>query len=207
MVAAMTRSTLALDLGMKISWAIRAPDGGVISSSDDIAERYKGSGMAFWLLRLWLDKIHRDAKDHGSQLDIVFIEGDARVFHKWLPHLQEFAERAGVPIRSAKAGAVKKHAANTGSASKEAVLAAIEAMGYQPGNEDEAMAIALLLLAERKTPATAQFSFSTSINGDRDRRRLDYENEIAELRRSCREDYEREAEALRRHDLGAEKHG
>jgi hypothetical protein len=190
MVAAMTRNILALDLGMKISWAIRAPDGGVISSSDDIAERYKGSGMAFWLLRLWLDKINRDANDHRSSVDIVFIEGDCRVFHKWLPHLAEFAERTGTPVRSAKAGAVKKSATGHGGASKEAVFAAIKAMGHQPGNEDEAMAIALLLLAERKAPEAAQFSFSDHMNGGsaRDRRRREYESEIEEMRRRDLED-------------------
>jgi hypothetical protein len=188
MVAAMTRNILAIDLGTKISWAIRAPDGGVISSSDDIAERYKGSGMAFWKFRLWLDKINRDARDNDGSVDIVFIEGDARVFHKWLTHLQEFAERSGVPVRSVKAGAVKKSATGNGGASKEAVCDAIKAMAYQPGNEDEAMAIALLLLAERKAPEVAQFSFSSRMDNAKARRRREYESEIAEMRRRDLED-------------------
>ena len=98
---------LALDLGMKISWAIRCPDGGVISSSDDIAERYNGGGMQFWLFRLHLAKVIRDALDNGVSVDIVFIEGDSIVHHKWLPHLEEFAKRSGTPVRSAKAGAIK----------------------------------------------------------------------------------------------------
>jgi hypothetical protein len=59
-------------------------------------------------------------------------------------------------------------------------------MGYQPSNEDEAMSIALLLLAERKTPETAQFSFSSYMNRASARRYKEYENEIEEL---CRRDY------------------
>jgi hypothetical protein len=188
---------LALDLGVDIAWAIRAPDGGLIYGSDDVGERYKHSSLSFWLLRIWLSKIAHDASENGVQLEIVFVAGDAAVHRKWIPHLEEFAGRTGISVRGVGVNTVKKFIAKRGNAPQEAIVGAIEALGHHvpagalkgPARDraakGEAMAIAALLYAEAGLLPAEQFSFSNMTAGGsaRERRRREVEDEIAEMRR------------------------
>ena len=139
---------LALDLSVDISWAIRAPDGSLICGTNDIGERYKHDGIRFWLLRIWLTQLSRDARNADTQIEIVFKESDAKVHRLWLPHLEEFCEHTDTPFRGVSAGQIKKFIAGHGGASKEAVAAAIRKLGYAPANDSEAVVVALLLFAE-----------------------------------------------------------
>jgi hypothetical protein len=66
----------------------------------------------------------------------------------WLPHLEEYCERTGTPCRGVSNGQIKKFIAGRGGASLEAVSASVKARGYEPANDSEAIAIALLLFAE-----------------------------------------------------------
>jgi hypothetical protein len=139
------RCILALDLERDISWAIQSPDGGIVHGVDDVGERYKHSHIAFFVLRSWLSRIARDADKNGVSLEIVYREGNSLVHLGWLPHLKKFCELTGAPLRSINGSAVKRHVTGKGNASAEQVKTAIEDLGYTPGADNEAAAIATLL--------------------------------------------------------------
>jgi hypothetical protein len=102
------------------------------------------------VLRIWLTKIARDASNSGVQIEIVFREGNAAVHRAWLPHLKEFCEHTDTSLLGISNGQIKKFIAGRGSASMEAVTAAIRKLGYAPANDSEAAATALLLFAEHE---------------------------------------------------------
>ncbi len=62
--------------------------------------------------------------------------------------LTAWAEHHDVPYRGVPVGTLKKHATGKGNANKAEVLAAVQARGFEPGDDNEADAIAILLWAE-----------------------------------------------------------
>lgn len=75
----------------------------------------------------------------------------AHVYGGFLAALTAWCERNGVPYRGVPVGTIKLFATGKGNAGKEAVMAAVRAWGYQPVDDNEADALALLrwALAER----------------------------------------------------------
>lgn len=61
------------------------------------------------------------------------------------------APYCGVPI-----GSIKKHTTGKGNADKAAVMAAMRALGFEPGDDNEADALALLMLAQPDANAFAR---------------------------------------------------
>lgn len=175
----MTTCILALDLAseMKVSWATRAPDGGLIHACDDFrSKQVQTSGIRFLNFRRHVAELCGSA-----EIEVVFVESNAAAHREWLPHLQEFCRRADVPLHSVSLGAVKRHVAGKGNVSQEAVLAAVTGLGYGPASSGEAMAIAALLYAEAGLLLAAHSNMTGG--GARDRRRLEIESEIEEMRR------------------------
>ena len=61
-----------------------------------------------------------------------------------------FCEKKGIPYEGQHVGTIKKFATSRGNANKDAMLAAVRSWGYEPADDNEADAIALLhlILAE-----------------------------------------------------------
>jgi hypothetical protein len=139
------RKLIALDLAGRVSWAVRAADGGIVPGSDSFRSPYsiESPAFGFWRFRNFLA-----LACHEGKLEAVFyIEGDARAHRAWLPHLEKACEGAGVILRSVP-GTVKKAVTGKGSASKAAVIEAVRKLGHEV-TDDEAAAVALLLYAEK----------------------------------------------------------
>jgi hypothetical protein len=95
---------LALDLGAEISWAVRARDGGVICGTDSYrSKQVQTSGIRFLRFRNWLHELRAE----GVQA-IVYRENTSAQFRVWVPHLTEFVNRAGLPMRGISSGAIKR---------------------------------------------------------------------------------------------------
>ena len=151
-VAVRDPSLLALDLGSTLGWAVQLPDRSITSGTATFRpSRFEGGGMAWLRFRRWLDGMATTAGPFGS---IVFEEvrrhagtTAAHVYGGFLAHLSAWCEQAGVPYQGVPVGTIKRFATGRGNADKAAVIAAMQARGFRPADDNEADALALLLWA------------------------------------------------------------
>ena len=68
----------------------------------------------------------------------------SHVYGGFLGLLTAFAEHHQIPYQGVPVGTIKKHATGKGNANKDAMVAAMRALGHQPVDDNEADALALL---------------------------------------------------------------
>lgn len=144
-----TRRLLALDLGSTCGWAALPRSGFVTSGSAAFKpDRFSGAGMVFLRFERFLADLHRDA----SPFDAVVFEEvrahagtlAAQVYGGFVAHLTAWCERARVPYLGVPVATIKRHATGKGNAGKLEVIAAMRAKGFDPRDDNEADALALL---------------------------------------------------------------
>ena len=143
---------LALDLGTTTGWAIRGHDGLITSGTVSFRpSRFDGGGMRYLRFQHWLEQL---ADDSGGLAAIYFEEvrrhigtDAAHLYGGFLATLTAWCEREGVAYQGVPVGTIKRFATGKGNAGKDAVLAAMRQRGFQPADDNEADAIALLLWA------------------------------------------------------------
>ncbi len=79
----------------------------------------------------------------------------AHVFGGLLATLTSWAELNRIPYEGVPVGTIKRFATGKGNADKAAVIAAMEARGFRPADDNEADALALLLWATSSTGGRA----------------------------------------------------
>ncbi len=140
-------SILALDLGTTTGWAHSNKDGAVTSGSVTFKpSRFESQNMRFLKFEKWLDQ--------WPEVEIIFFEevrrhlgvDAAHAYGGFVATLTTWALKrkrsySGVPV-----GTIKKFITGKGNANKEAVIKAVQAKGFSPKDDNEADAIALLLL-------------------------------------------------------------
>lgn len=140
---------LALDLGQRAGWALRDAEGHVTSGTAEFrTDRWQGGGIRFLKFRRWLTEI----KQAAGGLDAVFYEAvrahagvdAAHAYGGWLAILTAWCEHHGTAYEGVPVGAIKRHVAGKGNASKAEVIAAVRALGHAPVDDNEADALALL---------------------------------------------------------------
>ena len=143
---------LALDLGSTTGWALRGRDGIITSGTMTFRpSRFEGGGMRYLRFRAWLDEI---AKLGGPIDRIAFEEvrrhvstDSSHVYGGLLATLTAWAEQNVIPYQGVPVGTIKRFATGKGNAGKDAVIAAIQARGFRPADDNEADALAILLWA------------------------------------------------------------
>lgn len=68
----------------------------------------------------------------------------AHAYGGFLATLTAWCEHHGVPYQGVPVGTIKKHVTGKGNASKDEMMVAMRARGYQPADDNEADALALL---------------------------------------------------------------
>jgi crossover junction endodeoxyribonuclease RuvC len=150
---------LALDLGTNTGWALyqqKAHGAGytVLSGTIDLrGNRFQGGGMRFLNFQRWLEHLRKQVN-----LDVVYFEevrrhlgtDAAHIYGGFLAILTAWCEAYELPCQGVHLASIKKHITGKGNASKQEVINAIKAKGYQPQNHDEADALALLELMIHK---------------------------------------------------------
>ena len=140
---------LALDLGTTTGWAMRLADGAVVSGTMEFKPgRYEGGGMRFLRFRSWLDHLEFAAK----KIDLLHFEevrrhagtDTAHIYGGFLAHLTAWCELKHIPYQGVPVGTIKRHATGKGNAGKEAVIAAMRSKGFNPEDDNEADALAIL---------------------------------------------------------------
>jgi hypothetical protein len=140
---------LALDLGQKTGWAVRNADGAIASGTVEFKPgRFEGGGMVFLRFRAWLQEVDETTDGVGA---VYFEEirshrgvAAAHAYGGFLAHLTAWAEANKIPYAGVPVGTIKRHATGNGNANKEAVIAAVRALGFDPADDNEADALALL---------------------------------------------------------------
>ncbi|PQO23104.1 hypothetical protein C2I36_09550 [Rhodobacteraceae bacterium WD3A24] len=143
---------LALDLGTTTGWAIRAPDGLITTGTTSFRpSRFDGGGMRYLRFTNWLTEIESLSGPIGA---IWFEEvrrhvatDAAHVYGGLMATLTAWAEMRGVPYEGVPVGTIKRHATGKGNAPKAAMIEAARSRGFDPADDNEADAIAVLLWA------------------------------------------------------------
>ncbi|HXF87325.1 MAG TPA: hypothetical protein VNK48_03090 [Xanthobacteraceae bacterium] len=149
---AQPRALLALDLGTTTGWALRLAGSAVMSGSVSFrGSRFDGGGMRFLRFRGWLDGIAADA----AGIEAIYFEevrrhigtDAAHLYGGFLATLSAWCEEHGIAYEGVPVGSIKRHVTGKGNADKSAVIAAIRARGFDPKDDNEADALAILLWA------------------------------------------------------------
>ncbi len=108
--------------------------------------------MRYLRFRRWLTETKATA---GDIEEIVFEEvrghrgvDAAHAYGGFLATLTAWAEHHQIPYRSVPVGTIKRYATGKGNAPKAAIVAAMQARGFDPTDDNEADALAVLLWAE-----------------------------------------------------------
>jgi Holliday junction resolvasome RuvABC endonuclease subunit len=146
------QTVLALDLGTSTGWAVRTAEGVILSGTVSFRpSRYDGGGMRYLRFRSWLEELLEDA---GGLAAVWFEEvrrhvgtDASHVYGGMLATLTAWAEQRTIPYQGVAVGTIKRHVTGKGNASKEAVIAAVTARGFNPTDDNEADALACLIWA------------------------------------------------------------
>ena len=140
---------LALDLGTKTGWALHG-QGQLITSGTALFknDRWQGGGMRFLRFKQWLTEI----KQMAGGLDAVFVEevrrhagvDAAHAYGGFLAHVTAWCEHHQIPYEAVPVGTIKRHATGKGNANKQAMIVAMRNRGFNPVDDNEADALALL---------------------------------------------------------------
>jgi hypothetical protein len=145
-------SVLALDLGQNTGWALRDGTGQIISGTQRFKPgRFEGGGMPLLRFVAWLNDLQRAVGPLGG----VFFEevrahkgtAAAHAYGAFLGHLTAWCESVGVPYHGVPVATIKRSATGRGNAGKEEVISAMRSLGFEPGDDNEADALALLQYA------------------------------------------------------------
>ena len=142
-------TVLALDLGTKTGWALHGQDQFITSGTVEFKnDRWQGGGMRFLRFKQWLTEI----KQMTGGLDAVFVEevrrhlgvDAAHAYGGFLAHVTAWCEHHQIPYEAVPVGTIKRHATGKGNANKEAMVTAMRNRGFNPCDDNEADALALL---------------------------------------------------------------
>lgn len=143
------KTILALDLGTSTGWAARLPTGQIASGTASFKTgRFEGGGMRYLRFSKWLDELAWTSAPIGlvSFEEVRRHAGTdaAHVYGGLMATLTSWCEFRGIPYQGVPVGTVKKHATGKGNANKDAMIAAAVARGFNPADDNEADALAIL---------------------------------------------------------------
>lgn len=143
-------SVLALDLGTTTGWAMQLAGGGIESGTVSFRpNRYDGGGMRYLRFRGWLDCMATDV----TGLAAIYFEevrrhlgtDAAHIYGGLLATLTSWCELQDIAYQGVPVSTIKRFITGKGNADKAAVITAVRARGFQPVDDNEADAIAILL--------------------------------------------------------------
>lgn len=143
---------LALDLGTAMGWALRGADGNIVSGTEAFRhDRWSGGGLRYLRFRHWLGEIATMTGGFGlvAYEEVRRHAGTdaAHVYGGFLATLTAWCEDHNVAYEGVPVGTIKRFVTGKGNANKLAVIDAVRARGFNPADDNEADAVALLLWA------------------------------------------------------------
>lgn len=141
---------LALDLGTATGFAWTAANGCIVSGTWDLKpKKYEGGGFRFIKFKTYLHALHAQ-----QSIDMVWFEAvrrhlgtdAAHIYGGLMGALQEWCDSHGIPYEGVPVQTIKKAWTGKGNANKDAMIARCVELGFEPGDDNEADAIALLCI-------------------------------------------------------------
>lgn len=154
----MMKAVLALDLGTNTGFAIRVKSGKVMYGTQVFKnDRFSGGGMRFVRFNKWVEDMIRMNDVHRIVFEEVRKHAGTDAAHAYggfLAYLTGCCEALKVPYEGVPVGTIKRHATGKGNANKDQMIAAVKKLGYDPKDDNQADAIALLeyAISQEKTP-------------------------------------------------------
>ena len=145
-------SVLAIDLGTITGWAVRNNRCRILHGTAEFRPtRFEGGGMRYLRFGKWLDQ----TLDVTGGIDAVYFEevrrhigtDAAHTYGGFLAALTSWCEAKGIAYQGVPVGTIKRFATGKGNADKQAMIAAMRERGFEPADDNEADAIAILLWA------------------------------------------------------------
>lgn len=140
---------LSLDLGTTTGWACKRNDAPIMSGTVDFKpKRFESSGMRFVRFRSWLDEICGNIKPEIISFEEVRRHmgvDAAHIYGGLMAVLTEYCVIHGIEYQGVPVGTIKKSFTGKGNAKKDAMIAEAIKRGFNPADDNEADAIALLL--------------------------------------------------------------
>lgn len=159
MIQTSDNTILSLDLGIKTGWALYKTDALITSGTIQFkTNRFEGGGMRYLKFKQWLtqlknthgqiDEVHfeevRMHRGKGKNGRVTFNVDAAHAYGGFVATLTAWCEHHEIPYAAMPVGKIKKHITGKGNANKQAVIKAIKAKGFDPTDDNEADALALL---------------------------------------------------------------
>lgn len=107
--------------------------------------------MRFLRFRHFLDSLKQKADIKAVYFEEVrrHLGVDAaHIYGGFLAHLTAWCEDHEIPYQGVGVGTIKRHVTGKGNASKDEIITAIKAKGFNPVDDNEADSLALLLWAQ-----------------------------------------------------------
>ena len=146
------KKILTLDLGTKTGWAIKSQNQITSGTIEFKPSRFEGGGMRYLRFQKWLGEINQLT----DGIDLVYFEEVRRhlgvdashAYGGFLAYLTGWCEEKNpkIPYLGIPVKAIKKHITGNGNSKKEVVIEAVKKLGFNPKDDNEADALALLHL-------------------------------------------------------------
>lgn len=147
-VPALNVNILALDLGTKLGWAVRARDGAVWHGTEVFTPRKSWTPGQRWLrARSFVTDLVVRHQVHAIAYEDVkrHVGTDAaHAYGAFLCLVQMVADSHRAALMPVGVGTIKKHWTGKGNADKDAMLAQARARGFRPDSDNDADALAIL---------------------------------------------------------------
>lgn len=142
------KKILALDLGTKTGWAIKSQNQITSGTIEFKPSRFEGGGMRYLRFQKWLEEINQLT----NGINQVYFEevrrhlgvDAAHAYGGFLAYLTGWCEEKKIPYLGIPVKAIKKHITGNGNSKKELVKQAVKNLGFDPSDDNEADALALL---------------------------------------------------------------
>lgn len=135
---------LALDLGTKAGWATVSNENissGVQKFAND---RFSGGGMRYLKFERWLSGMPVPSQVVFEEVRRHRGTDAAHVYGGLMAVLTKWCEANSIPYQGVPVGTIKKHWTGKGNANKNAMIYEAKKRGFDPEDDNEADAIALL---------------------------------------------------------------
>ena len=144
-----TQKILTLDLGTKTGWALKDQNNQISSGTQSFKpQRFEGGGMRYLRFKKWLEELNQLS---GGINQIYFEEvrrhigvDAAHAYGGFLAHLSAWCEDNQIPYLGIPVGTIKKSLTGKGNANKQAMINSVKDLGFNPIDDNEADALALL---------------------------------------------------------------
>ena len=138
---------LAIDPATQCGWATRYQNKITSGTEGFHNSKTDGAGMRFLKFSKWLQQwddvdlvVYEDVRAHMGVTA-------AHLYGGWIAAIQTFCEDNGIPYTGVGVGTIKAHWTGKGTAKKQAMIDEARKRGFNPKDDNEADALAILQYA------------------------------------------------------------